>query len=273
MIDLNFKYSKLIQEIKTSAPFKPHIALILGSGLGNFIEMLNVIKSISTESLNDYPVSTISGHAGYIHFAEYAQKKILIFQGRIHLYEGYKIYECILPVFITYKLECNKLIITNAAGGINPSFNPGDLMLSTSVNGINIKKELTNFLGIASKSGKDNFFNFPSPQLNAIIKNSAKSENLELQEGLYWYTKGPSYETPAEVKMIQKFGGDAVGMSTVHEAVYAAYLGINTSALSVITNYASGISNKKLTHSDVTETALFVKEKFEKLLKAVIKRV
>jgi purine-nucleoside phosphorylase len=273
MIDLSFKYKSLISFLEKEAPFIPQIAVILGSGLGNFAEQLNLIKSISTSDLPGYPISTVEGHKGKIHFAEYLDKKIILFQGRIHFYEGYHISECILPVFISYKLGVEKLLLTNAAGGINRNFIPGDLMLATSFNGTYIKKELTNLIGVALHIGMDNFSNLPNENFNTVIRSAATKENIELKEGVYWYTKGPTYETPAEIKLISKFGGDAVGMSTVHEAVYASYIGINTSSISCITNYAAGISNQKLSHLEVTETADRVKNKFASLVKAVIKMV
>lgn len=273
MIDLSFKYKNLISFLEKEAPFNPQISIILGSGLGNFAEQLNLIKSISTSDLPGYPLSTVEGHKGKIHFAEYSDKKIILFQGRIHFYEGYHITECVLPVFISYKLGVEKLLLTNAAGGINKNFAPGDLMLTTSFNGAYIKKELTNLIGVTSHSGLDNFSNLPHEDFNSVIRSAATSENIKLKEGVYWYTKGPTYETPAEIKLISKFGGDAVGMSTVHEAVYSSYLGMQTSAISIITNYAAGISNQKLSHSEVTETADRVKNKFANLVKSIIKLV
>jgi purine-nucleoside phosphorylase len=270
MIDLNFKYKNLIDEIRKQAPFVPEFAIILGSGLGNFAERVDLIKTIPTSTLPDYPKSTIQGHEGKIHFAEFAGKKSLLFQGRIHLYEGYSIYQCILPVFISHKLNSPMIILTNAAGGINPSFKPGDLMLTTSFNGISLKKELTSLIGITSENGIRNFRSLPSPNLNKKIVEAAKKEKIELKEGVYWYTKGPSYETPAEIRYISKFGGDAVGMSTVHEAVYAGYIGMETASISCITNYAAGLTANKLSHDEVTETANLVKNKFENLIKRII---
>ncbi len=267
MVDLEFKYNPILKKLKEEKPFNPGIAIILGSGLGDFAESVDVKKTIITKSLPGYPPSTIEGHEGKIQFAEFEGKKLLLFQGRIHFYEGYSIYECVLPVLIAYSLGCKKIIITNAAGGININFKPGDLMLVTSTNSINIKKELAELIGLAGEKGKLNFHNFPSQSLNQTIIQAALNEKISLKEGVYWYTKGPSYETRSEIKMIGRFKGDAVGMSTSHEAVFASYLGMETSVISCITNYAAGITNKKLSHADVTETAKFVKNKFENLIK------
>ncbi|MFZ1517352.1 MAG: purine-nucleoside phosphorylase [Ignavibacteriaceae bacterium] len=273
MVDLNFKYKALLDFLKTEAPFTPDISIILGSGLGDFAEQLQIHKSISTFDIPGYPVSTVVGHKGKIHFAEYENKKLILFQGRVHFYEGYNINECIIPVFISHKLGVKNLLLTNAAGGINKNFTPGDLMLATSLNGILIKKELTDLIGLTNQTGKNNFINLPDHDLNLIIKKSADAEKINLKEGVYWFTKGPTYETPAEIKFFAKYGADAVGMSTVHEAVYSSYLGIKTAAISCITNFASGISDQKLSHGEVTETADRVKNIFASLVKAIIKRI
>lgn len=273
MVDLNFKYKALIEFIRSEAPFDPEFSIILGSGLGDFAEQLQVIKSISTSDIPGYPVSTVVGHKGKIHFAEYENKKLILFQGRVHFYEGYNINKCIIPVFISHKLGANNLLLTNAAGGINKNFTPGDLMLNTSFNGILIKKELTNLIGLTDQRGKNYFVNLPDGELNNVIKKSALDEKINIKEGVYWYTKGPTYETPAEIKFFAKFGADAVGMSTVHEAVYASYLGMKVAAVSCITNLAAGISNQKLSHSEVTETANKVKDTFARLVKAAIRDI
>ncbi len=270
MIDLNFKYNELIKSIEKIKPFAPELSLILGSGLGDFVKSVEVISSIKSNSLPGYPPSTIPGHEGTINFCRYSGKNLLIFQGRIHFYEGYPLSECMLPAFISYKLGSKRMLITNAAGGINRNFVPGDLMLATSFNGTSIKKELTELIGISSLNGKNNFYDFPSESFNSLIRNAASEEKMCLKEGVYWYTKGPSYETPAEIKMMGNFGGDAIGMSTVHEAVFAGYNGIHTSSISCITNYAAGITDKKLNHLEVTETANLVKDKFERLVKRII---
>ncbi len=270
MLDIDFKYKDLISHLKKIIPFIPDVAIILGSGLGDFTKRVDVKKSVPTSELPSYPPSTITGHAGIIHFAEYAGKRLLLFQGRIHYYEGYHLSECILPAYIVHSLGVKYLIATNAAGGVNPIFLPGDLMLIDSFIGINLKKELTELLGISGIEEKHNFLKFPSPDLNNIIRRAANKENIILREGVYWYNKGPAYETPAEINMVRVFGGDAVGMSTVPEVYFAAGLGIKTASISCITNYAAGISGQKLSHSEVTETANKVKEKFERLIKKTL---
>lgn len=269
MIDLNLKYESLIKSIKTDSPFLPEICLILGSGLGEFAKQTNIVKTISTDSLPNYPISTVEGHKGFIHFAELHNKKLLIYQGRIHPYEGYSISECVLPVFIANKMGVKKIILTNAAGGLN-HLKPADLMLITSMNSFNIKHELSKIIGLANTEMKNSFLHFPSPKVSGIIIKAALKEEVQLKEGVYWYNKGPMYETPSEIRMIQKLGGDAVGMSTVHEAIFASTLGMEVGAISCVTNYAAGISPNKLNHQEVMETAELVKEKFERLMMRII---
>lgn len=272
-LNLSVKYNELLKFLKNENFPSPDLAIILGSGLGDFAERFTSKKTLKTTELPGYPPSTIVGHEGKIHFVEVYGKKILLFQGRIHFYEGYKLSECVLPVFISHKLGCNKIILTNAAGGINPDFVPGDLMLATSLNGLFIKKELSQLIGLSSPEAKNKILEFEDNSLRNLILKTAKSVSIELKEGVYLYTKGPSYETPAEIQFFKKFGADAVGMSTVHEAIFATYLGMETAVISIITNFAAGISNQKLSHTEVTETAEKVKEKFSYLLESVIKEI
>lgn len=271
MIDLDFKYKETIEFVQEKFITKPDLAIILGSGLGDFANSFDGSIKISTRDIPNYPHSTVVGHKGEIALVNYAGKNVILFSGRIHFYEGYKLSHCLLPIYLIKELACNKLILTNAAGGINKNFVPGDLMLAASFNGFGIKKEFTEFFGVGSDSEINNFRNLPDKSLNENIKSAAEKEIIKIKEGVYWFTKGPAYETPSEVRMIKKFGGDAVGMSTVHEAFYSALLGMQTSSISCITNFASGISKQKLSHSDVTETAFRIKSKFEILLKAIIK--
>ncbi|GJQ40690.1 MAG: purine-nucleoside phosphorylase [Ignavibacteriota bacterium] len=273
MIDLSFKYKDAISFLLNESPFIPEIAVVLGSGLGNFAESTEKIKSVSTSVIPNYPLPSVEGHKGMIHFSKINEKKVLIFQGRNHFYEGYGISDCILPVLLTKKINCKKIIFTNAAGGVNINFRPGDLMLVESFNSINLKKELAELIGISSVESKNNFLNCPSERMNKVIRLAAKENLIELQSGIYWYSKGPSYETPAEIKMIEKFGGDAAGMSTVHEAVYASFIGMELAIISCITNMAAGILPQKLSHQEVTETANQSAEKFTILLKSSISRL
>jgi len=269
-VNLNAKYKKTVEQLIKQIPFEPDICIILGSGLCDFADKVITEKSIETSSLTDYPKSTVQGHQGYLHFSKYNNKKLLIVQGRIHFYEGFSLSQCVLPVHIASKLNCKYILLTNAAGAVNQNFKPGDLMLASSFNGINIKKEITELIGLTSIDQKIEFLNFPSSFMSKIIVKAAQEEKIELREGVYWYTKGPNYETPAEIRMIRKFGGDAVGMSTVHEAIYASCAGLKVGSISCITNYAAGLSPQKLSHSDVIKTAEKATHNFERLVKKTI---
>ena len=246
---------------------------MLGSGLGEFAEKLDVKKSISTSDIPGYPASTVKGHKGKLHFAQSGDNNVLIFQGRIHLYEGYKMIDALLPIELTASLGTENLILTNAAGGISADLEPGELMINSSFNSFAIKKELTDLLGVASVEEKNEFIDFPSSRIIEVFTRAYSEQNVNLRLGLYWFTKGPSYETPAEIQMIKLSGGDAVGMSTVHEAIYGALRGMQVGAISLITNFAAGISEQKLSHQEVIETAEMSKQKFEALMKRIIELV
>lgn len=273
MIDLNFKFEKVLSHINNERPFTPKLSIVLGSGLGNFADKVDVIKSIPTSEIEGYPKSTVEGHKGFIHFAKYENINLLLFQGRIHLYEGYSINESILPVLISKYLGSKFILLTNAAGGIHPNLNPGSLMLIDSVIGFAIKKELTELIGLANINDKNNLLDFPSKEFNDIIQKSALEVGFPLKHGTYWFSKGPTYETPSEIKMAERLGADSVGMSTVHEAIYASKLGMKVSAISLISNFAAGISTTPLSHQEVVETANLVNEKFTELVKQVIKNL
>jgi purine-nucleoside phosphorylase len=273
MINLNEKYRDTLEFLTKQIPFEPEICIVLGSGLGDFAEKVDTVKSFSTAALPNYPKSTVQGHQGFLHFANHAGKKLLIVQGRIHFYEGYSLSQCVLPIHIASKLNCKRILLTNAAGGVNALFKPGDLMLASSFNSFNIKKEITDLIGLTSLDQKNRFLDFPSTEMNETIRTAAFETKVSLKEGVYWFCKGPSYETPAEIKMIRKHGGDAVGMSTVHEAVFASAIGLQTASISCITNFAAGLSPQKLSHSEVMETAELVKAGFERLVKKTIELI
>ncbi|MDP4190873.1 MAG: purine-nucleoside phosphorylase [Bacteroidota bacterium] len=272
MTDMNSEYAEIISLLKKQIPFEPEICIILGSGLGDFAEKVKTIKSISTGSLPGYPASTVVGHSGFLHFSNYSGKKLLIVQGRIHLYEGYSLKQCILPVYIAKCLNCRNILLTNAAGGMTKNFKPGDLMLATMLNGFNLRGRLNEIPGIATNQ-EEAYKVRPSKELNDIVNCAAKLEGISLREGVYWYTTGPSYETPAEIKMGINFGGDAVGMSTVHEAIYASLAGLKTASISCISNYAAGLTSKKLSHLEVIETGELIKTSFENLIKRTIELI
>jgi purine-nucleoside phosphorylase len=259
--------------IRSVTDFKPRLALILGSGLGEFSSNIKVISSILASDIPNYPVSSVQGHAGKLIFG-YLQKDsaqstpLLIFQGRVHFYEIGSLDQVIFQVNIAHNLGIRKLIITNAAGGLNSRFSAGDLMIIKDIFNLTFLPPDTTGKGHnSSKFAPVEFFDFKMQQ---TVLQCAAQLKIPVQQGTYCWLKGPSYETPAEIQMLKRLGVDAVGMSTVPE-IYTSYaLGMKTIGISLISNLAAGISQNKLSHEEVTETANHVKERFSELMEALI---
>ncbi len=266
--------SQAVGYIRTKTQLKPHIALILGSGLGDFADQVEQECVIRNAEIPGYPPSTVQGHAGKLVLGHLRRnsslsKPLLVFQGRVHFYESGSLSPVYLPVQIAHGLGCKILIVTNAAGGINRSFQAGDLMLVRDI--IN----MTNLHPGLSKSNRN-----PSrptmyfdSKLQNIARSAAMESGIQLQEGVYCWLKGPSYETAAEIKMFSALGADAVGMSTVPEIVAAKELGMRVVALSLISNLATGISSQKLSHEEVTETANRIRQSFTDFMRNIVHRL
>jgi len=251
--------------------FKPDTGLILGSGLGFFAdEKIEVVGRLPYEEIEGFPVSTVPGHAGQFVYGLLGDKRVLCMQGRFHFYEGYSMAELSRPIALMHHLGVSTLFLTNAAGGIHPEYLPGDFMLLS---------DHINFLGtnpLIAWTG-DEGVRFPDmtevydAELRAKIRTWAEAHNLDLKEGVYLATTGPSFETPAEIRAFANLGADAVGMSTVPEAIVARKLDMRVIGISCITNAAAGISKTKLTHEEVAETADRVRDQFAELLEAGVK--
>lgn len=250
--------------IRELTPAAPRIAVVLGSGLGDFADSLDQRIAIPNSSIPHYPVSTVQGHRGHIVFGGSGKKRILAFQGRIHFYESANLDIVLYPIHVAQKLGIELLIVTNAAGGVNRTFRPGDLMLITDQ--INLTLEPYSFPLSRSTNVYDR-------SLNETARECAHDLGLDLKEGVYVGVKGPSYETASEVEMIHRIGGDAVGMSTVFEASLAAVLGVKVLGISCITNLATGIGGSKLSHEEVTEVGKQVRTQFAGLLTRIIAAV
>ena len=263
-----------IQEAKSflaeKIGFEPEVGLILGSGLGVLAdEIANPVK-IKYEEIPHFPVSTVEGHAGQFVVGDLEGRKVIAMQGRFHYYEGYTMQEVTFPVRVMVALGIKNLMVTNAAGGANESYIPGDLMIIT---------DHINFTGTNPLIGK-NFEElgprFPDcseiydKAINKQIDEIAKGLNIRLQKGVYQMNPGPTYETPAEVRMARVLGADAVGMSTVPEAVVARHAGIKVTGISCITNMAAGILDQPLHHGEVVETANMVKKTFITLVRNIV---
>jgi purine-nucleoside phosphorylase len=244
--------------------FKPEVALVVGSGLGGVAAALEKPVTIPYADIPHFPQPTVAGHAGQMVFGTLAGKKLMMLSGRSHLYEGCTAEEVVYPVHVIDSLGVKVLVVTNAAGGINPQYNPGDLM---------IIEDHINFLGVNPLIGMENgglkFVDMTqaySTRLREKLDNAAERAGLVLRRGAYLATTGPNYETPAEVKAFAWIGADVVGMSTVLEVIVARYHNIEVAGLSCITNMAAGISSKKLSHEEVLATGKATEEKLIKLL-------
>lgn len=248
---------------------KPTIGLILGSGLGILADQIEDKISIPYEDIPHFPVSTVEGHVGQLVIGSLSGKSVIAMQGRFHYYEGYDISQVTYPVRIMKMLGVEKLVVTNAAGGINVNFEAGDLMLIT--DHIN----LTGTNPLVGKNISELGPRFPdmseaySKELRKIAFNVATKLKIVLEEGVYAGLMGPSYETPAEIRYLRIIGADAVGMSTVPEVIIANHCGLKVLGISCITNMAAGVLDTKLSHDEVMETAEKVKEQFIGLVKGI----
>ena len=250
--------------------FKPEIGIVLGSGLGEIADRFREF-AIPYSKIPGFAKSTIEGHKGQLVFAEINGKKVVMMQGRNHFYEGHSMQDITYPIKVMKKLGVKTLIITNAAGAINKSYRPGDLMVIT---------DHINMMGTNPLIGpNDEEFGVRFPdmseiydkQLIKIVDGVARSLQIDVKHGVYVASTGPSYETPAEIKMARYMGGDAAGMSTVPEAIVANYCGMRVLGISCISNFASGVSTKKLSHDEVIETTTKVRAKFKELVLNVLK--
>jgi len=260
--------------IRKNAPHAPSTAIILGSGLGDFAEQLNNTTSIPVSEIPNYPLPTVAGHNGKLVFSKIKSTHLLSFQGRIHYYESNDLGKVLYPIHIAYGLGVKKIIITNAAGAVNRLFRPGDLMLITEQ--INLTfKSIAPFLLDGSTKISTAVFNerLYDPGLGVLLGKIAAEQGIPVQHGVYCGVLGPSYESAAEIEMIRRMGGDAVGMSTVNEVSLASALGMRTAGISCITNMATGILPQKLSHREVTEVANRVKDVFAGLLTGVIRSI
>jgi len=259
--------------IRSKVKFSPDIAVILGSGLGELASMLEDSTKIAYTDIPHFPKSTVVGHSGELIAGEFNGKKLICLNGRFHYYEGYTMETVTYPVRVFKKLGVNKIIITNAAGGINKTFKPGDLMIIT---------DHINFMCSNPLIGpNDEYFGprFPdmgntyTPSLVDLAMVVAKECGILLRQGVYVAVSGPTYETPVEINMFRLLGGDAVGMSTVPESIVARHMGMDIFAISCIANVAADLSPVKLTHNDVIKTVGEAQEKLLEFISRFIERI
>ena len=268
---------ELENRIRTAADYllsrvsvRPTVGMVLGSGLGDFADTLEDAVSIPFAGIPNFPVPTVPGHAGALVFGRKEGRDVVVLQGRIHYYEGLSQQELTLPIRVLAALGIETLVLTNACGGVNLSFSPGDLMLISdhiNLSGANplIGPNLDSF-GPRFPDCSDIY----TASLRSAIREKAAAAGIGLREGVYGMYSGPNYETPAEIRMYRILGADVVGMSTVPEALVAAHCGIRVVGISCITNMAAGVLPQKLSHAEVIEVAAQVHDKFRSLLEIVL---
>lgn len=259
------------KKLKKISPLRPTLAVVLGSGFGEVLRELKMEVSVRYADLPGFPRPTVSGHAGELCFGRLANTPIMLLSGRAHFYEGHSMAQVTHAVRALAAYGIRDLVLTNAAGGINPRFRPGDFMLVT---------DHINFMGVnplcgPAPAGVPRFVDLTAAydsRLRAMLAEAAHRVKLRLRRGVYLAVSGPSYETPAEIRAFARLGADAVGMSTVPEAIVARQCGLRVAALSCITNLAAGISRSPLSHEEVLETGQRVKQVGARLLQEFARR-
>lgn len=272
-MNLSTRIQNAVDHIRACTDAAPELGLILGSGLGDFADTLENRLVIPFSGIPGFPLATVPGHTGAFVFGTKHGRSVVALQGRLHYYEGHPMQLVTLPVRIMAKLGVKTLILTNAAGGVNKDYQPGDLMLicdhinysgANPLIGENLPEFGPRFPDVSDLYNLD---------LRAKIKFAAVDAGIPLRQGVYMMFSGPNYETPAEIRMARYLGADAVGMSTVPEALVAAQCGIPVVGISCITNMAAGVSHQKLSHLEVMETARLVHDKFHNLVDLILKEI
>ena len=266
-------YVEAAEYIKAKIGGEAELGIILGSGLGALGKMLKDPIEIPYAEIPNFLLSTVTGHAGKFIFGTLQGRRILCMSGRFHSYEGYSFEQLSLPVRVIKLVGIRALIMTNAAGGVNLDYRPGDIMLIT---------DHICFSGTSPLRGPNldefglRFFDTSrmyTPELLEIARECSKNYSLRFHEGVYFWMSGPQFETPAEIRAIRTLGGDVVGMSTVTEALTAAHCGLPVLGISVVTNMAAGILNQQLAHTEVMDTASMIEEQFSGFVAEVLSKI
>lgn len=256
--------------IQAKIPHQPKVALTLGSGLGGFAYDLEDKIIVPYREINAFPVSTVSGHRGQFVFGYVEDVPVIAMQGRIHFYEGYSMEDVVLPIRIMRRMGADILFLTNAAGGLNTDFNAGDLMMITDQIASFVPSPLIGSNPETLGTRFPDMSEIYDKELRQILRDVSAENDIDLREGVYVQFSGPNYETPAEVRMAKLLGGDAVGMSTACEAIAGNHCGFRICGISCITNLASGLSGKPLSHEEVKQAGLDAGPRFRKLIRESI---
>lgn len=266
--------NEIANRIRAKCDRKVDMCVVLGSGLGAFVDALDNQVVIPYKDIEGFPTSSVHGHAGNLVFGQLDGKDLVAMQGRVHFYESGDLKRVTLPIRILHCLGCTRMIVTNAAGAANPAFNAGELMLITDQ--LNMLMAASPLIG----ANDDEFgVRFPdmseayNHEMSDVIRKTAKELGILLREGVYCATHGPEYETPAEVRMYSKLGADACGMSTVPEVIVANHMQMKVAGISCLTNKAAGLSETKLTHEEVMECGRKVAKDFVNLLRESVRKM
>ncbi len=266
-------YDKVIQSklfLEKNTQIKPKVGIILGSGLGSLVDDIEVEASIGYDLIPYFPKSSLEGHAGNLVFGKLGLYDVMVMQGRFHFYEGFEMKEVTYPIFVMKEMGVTHLLITNACGGINPDFTPGDLMIIDDfINGVGtnpLHGPNDARLGVRFPDMSDPY----NSELRQVARDVAHDLKIDYKEGIYAFFQGPYYETRAEIKMYGRLGADAIGMSTVPETIVSNYLGLKTLGISVITNMATGLRDGAHSHQEVVEIANKASLALVKWVKAIL---
>ena len=266
-------FQKSADYVKSIVPYTPEVALVLGSCLGPFADTIEDPIVIDYKDIPNFLISTVDSHAGKLIFGTVAGKKVVCMSGRFHSYEGYDFEQLVIPVRLFKLLGVKATILTNAAGAVNESYRPGDIMIvkdhiklagHSPLRGPNVDEFGPRFFDVT---------NMYTPALRALAKDCAEGIDLRVHEGVYYFFTGPQFETPAEIRAVRILGADAVGMSTVTEALTAAHCGMPLMCLSVMTNMAAGVLDRPLTNGEVDETAKTIATRFSAYVTKIIGRI
>lgn len=270
--DYYARLERCVQQIREKTDFVPDVALVLGSGLGDYADSVKIVAEIPYSDIQGFPVSTVAGHDGTLIFCEIEGKKVVVMNGRVHYYEGYDIHDVVLPLRITHLLGAKTVVLTNAVGAINADYSVGDFVLNVDyissfvpspLVGENIDKLGDRFVDMSDAFDEE---------LNGIVEKVAGENNIPIHRGVMVQTTGPQYESPTEIKMFRSLGADTVGMSTVVETIAARHMGMRVCSVSCVTNMAAGMQDK-ISHEEVQSSSNDAAKRFAVLVSGLLKNM